>query len=215
MKYPIFLELSGRRAVVVGAGQVAVRKAKKLLDAGARVAVVAEHFDPALDLLAQQDKNLELVKGPYSSQYLAETTLAIAATNNREVNKQVYRDCQQRNILCNVVDDPELCDFFAPAVIHRGDLWIAIGTQGYCPAYAGHIRKKLELLITEAHGKFLGELEDMRVKILEDVTDPDERKTVLGRLVDDDSMEYYTANGPQKWRQWALDLITSGSSATS
>jgi len=215
MKYPIFIELGGRRAVIVGGGQVALRKAQKLLDAGARVAVIAEHVDTALEIIAQQNEKLELVKGPYSPEYLAETTLAIAATNNSQVNKQVYHDCQKRNILCNVVDEPELCDFFSPAIVQRGGLWIAIGTQGFCPAYAGHIRKKLEMIFTEQHGQFLAELEAMRNKIIEDITDSDERKTVLGRLVDDDSMEYFIKNGKEKWRIWANDIITSGTTAVS
>jgi precorrin-2 dehydrogenase/sirohydrochlorin ferrochelatase len=214
MKYPIFLELADRRVVVVGAGTVAYRKAQKLLEAGARVAIVAEHFDQALDVLVQQNSKAELVKAPYSAEYLAEATLCVAATNNPAVNKQVYADCQKRNILCNVVDAPELCDWFAPASFSRGGLTIAIGTQGYAPAFAGHIRRKLEGIITEIHGEFLSELEKMRARVLAEVHDAADRKAIMGRLADDESMEYFIARGEDKWRHYADEIMHKLESST-
>jgi precorrin-2 dehydrogenase/sirohydrochlorin ferrochelatase len=110
-------------------------------------------------------------------------------------------------VLCNVVDEPELCDFFVPAVVKRGDLQIAIGTEGHCPAYAGHIRKKLEKIFTEEHGQFLAELEALRKQIITDVAEPTERKAMLGELADDKSFEYFVANGPAQWRTFAEELI--------
>jgi precorrin-2 dehydrogenase/sirohydrochlorin ferrochelatase len=109
--------------------------------------------------------------------------------------------------LCNVVDEPELCDFFVPAVVRRGDLQIAIGTEGHYPAYAGHIRKKLEKIFTEKHGQFLAELEELRKKIIRDVPDPAERKALLGKLADDKSFEYFVESGPAQWRTFAETLI--------
>jgi len=152
-KYPIFLELSGRRVVVMGGGAVAVRKARALLAAGARLVVVAEHVDDVLTALCQ-GTNAKLIKSKYSKDYLTGAVLAIAATNDAQQNKQIYKDCQELEVLCNVVDGPELCDFFVPAVVKRGDLQIAIGTEGYCPAYAGHLRKKLEQIFTDKHVEF-------------------------------------------------------------
>jgi precorrin-2 dehydrogenase/sirohydrochlorin ferrochelatase len=205
-KYPIFLELGGRRAVVIGGGAVAVRKAQVLLAAGARLVVVAEHVDDMLtDLCARSD--VKLIRSKYSKNYLAGAVLAIAATNNRPVNKQVYKDCQELEILCNVVDDPELCDFFVPAVVKRGDLQIAIGTEGYCPAYAGHLRKKLEQIFTDKHGQFLAELETLRKRIIQDVPDQADRKVILGQLVDDKSFEYFIENGAARWHTYASKFI--------
>ena len=106
-KYPIFLELSGRRVVVVGAGAVAVRKAQTLLAAGARLVIVAEHIDDLPPALSR-DKNAELIKSRYSRDYLAGAVLAVAATGNHQLNKRIYKDCQQLEILCNVVDEPGL-----------------------------------------------------------------------------------------------------------
>lgn len=207
-KYPIFLEMKGRRVVLIGAGMVAFRKAQILLEAGARVVIVAEHIDPAIELLCRQDKQAELVKAPYSKEYLPGATLAIAATNNRELNKQIYHDCQSCDVLCNVVDDPPLCDFFAPAVLKRGDLQIAISTDGVCPAYAGHIRKKLEDMFTETHARFLAELECLREKIIREIPDAAERKALMGTLADDESLGFFVANGPEKWRTYADEILS-------
>ncbi len=205
-KYPIFLELSGRRVVVVGGGAVAVRKAQALLAAGARLVVIAKRIDNMLTALCR-GKNAELIKSKYSKNYLAESVLVIAATNNHRLNKQIYKDCQELEVLCNVVDEPELCDFFVPAVVRRGDLQIAIGTEGHCPAYAGHIRKKLEEIFTEEHGQFLAELERFRKRIIKDVAEPIERKALLGELADDKSFEYFVENGPAQWRTFAEELV--------
>ena len=211
-KYPIFLELGSRRIVVIGGGAVAVRKTQALLNAGARVVVVAERIDDMMTALCR-GTDVELIKSKYSKNYLAGALLAIAATNNARLNKQIYKDCQELEVLCNVVDVPELCDFFVPAVVKRGNLQIAIGTEGQCPAYAGHIRKKLEKIFTDKHGQFLAELEKLRKKIIENVPDPADRKTVLGQLADDESFEYFAENGSDQWHAFADELIGNLQSA--
>ena len=206
-KYPIFLELSGRRVVVIGAGAVAARKAQSLLDAGARLVIVADKIDDVLTGLCQ-GTNAELIKSKYAKDYLTGAALVIAATGDRQLNRQIYKDCQELEILCNVVDEPQLCDFFVPAVVKRGDLQIAICTEGHSPAYAGHIRKKLEQTFTDKHGEFLAELKTLRKRIIKDVSDPTDRKTLLGQLVDDKSFEYFVQNGPAQWRAYADRLIS-------
>ena len=207
-KYPIFLELGDRRVVLVGGGAVATRKARVLLEAGARLVVVTDRADDVLiDLCGKQ--GAELVRARYAKQYLGAATLVVAATCDEKVNRQVYADCQTLGILCNVVDDPQHCDFFVPAVVKRGDLQIAIGTEGNCPAYAGHLRKKLETMFTEQHGRFLAELECMRRRIIDEVPDPTDRKTILGRLVDDDSLEHFKTAGADAWRAKAEEIMRS------
>lgn len=207
-KYPIFLDLTDRRVVLVGGGAVAVRKAGVLLDAGARLVVVADHASDVLTGLCTE-RGAQLIRAKYAKEYIAEAVLAIAATNDEKVNRQVYSDCQELGILCNVVDDPPLCDFFVPAVVRRGDLQIAIGTDGYCPAYAGHLREKLEAIFTEQHGLFLAELEWARKQIIEVIEDPADRKVLLGGLVDDESFDYFTANGSDAWREKTQGRIKS------
>lgn len=205
-KYPIFLELTGRRVVLIGGGAVAVRKAQALLAAGARLVVVAEKVNDVLTDLCT-DSAAKLIRSRYSKDYLAGAVLAIAATNNRQLNRRIYEDCQELEVLCNVVDQPELCDFFVPAVLKRGDLQIAVGTEGNCPAYAGHIKKKLEQAFTKTHGEFLAEVEALRKRIIEDVPDAADRKALLGKLVDDESFGYFAEHGPPAWRDRAEKII--------
>jgi len=205
-KYPIYLELEARRVVVVGAGPVALRKAISLQTAGARLVVVAEKIDDMLPLQRKEGK-ARLIRARYSKEYLTGALLVIAATDNPRINEQIYKDCQELEILCNVVDQPELCDFFLPAVVSRGDLQIAVSTEGSCPAYAGHLRKKLQEIFTEQHGRFLSELKDIRKQILLELAEPAHRKAVLGRLADDESFEYFIKNGPAEWQKKAKEII--------
>ncbi len=209
-KYPIFLELTDRRIVLIGGGAVAVRKARSLLEANARLVVVAERIDDVLVNLCT-GSGAELIRSKYSKDYLAGAVLAIAATNNPKLNRQIHKDCQELEVLCNVVDQPELCDFYVPAVVKRGDLQIAIGTEGDCPAYAGHVRKKLDQIFTEKHGEFLAELEMVRRRIMKDVPDPTNRKAMLGELADDASFEYFAQNGAAAWRDRAEKTIQTAS----
>ncbi len=205
-KYPIFLELTDRRVVVIGAGSVATRKAQTLLAAGARLVVVAEQITNALSTLCQ-GTNAELIESKYSKEYLGRAVLVIAATNDIELNRRIYKDCQELEILCNVVDNPELCDFFVPAVTKQGNLQIAVGTEGNCPAYAGHIREKLDQIFTKEHGKFLAGLEAVRKSVIRELADPANRKALLGQLVSDESFEYFTQNGPAAWRDRTEKII--------
>jgi siroheme synthase-like protein len=205
-KYPIFLELAGRRVVLIGGGTVAVRKTQALLAAGARLIVIAEQTDPVLEAICRRT-NTKLVRGRYSKEYLAGALLAVAATNNKEVNRQIHKDCQQLEVLCNVVDEPHLCDFFIPAVVNRGGLQIGISTEGQCPAYAGHLRKKLEKIFTSQHGEFLDELMKLRKQVITELPDPAQRKAVLGRLVDDASFDFFIEHGTEKWQEHARKVI--------
>ncbi len=97
-----------------------------------------------------------------------------------------------------------------PAVVQRGDLQIAIGTDGNCPSYAGHLRKKLEKIFTEKHGEFLASLEAIRGFVIEKIADASERKAILGKLADDESFEYFLHNGPEPWRKRAEEIINRG-----
>lgn len=205
-KYPIFLEMAGRRAVVIGAGPVALRKIQGLAKAGARVTVVAEQVLPEIEEILLQ-LNTKIILSRYHKDFLVSAVLVIASTNVAELNRRIYEDCQELEILCNVADQPELCDFFVPAVVKRGDLQIAIGTEGHCPAYAGHLRQKLEEIFTESHGQFVEELAKVRTRIIETIPDSDQRKVLLGKLASDDSFQYFTEHGPTQWHHHAEELI--------
>ncbi|MGA2071307.1 MAG: bifunctional precorrin-2 dehydrogenase/sirohydrochlorin ferrochelatase [Sedimentisphaerales bacterium] len=208
-KYPIFLDLNGRRVVIIGGGSVATRKAETILGTGARLVVVAPRLDDTLQKVCA-GTSAELIESRYSKDYIGGATLVIAATNDEALNRHIYKDCQQLEILCNVVDSPALCDFYVPAMVQRGDLQIAIGTDGKSPAYAGHLRKKLENIFTEKHGEFLAQLDAIRGFIIEKIADATERKAILGQLAGDESFEYFLQNGAQQWRKRAEEQINRG-----
>jgi precorrin-2 dehydrogenase/sirohydrochlorin ferrochelatase len=204
-KYPIYLELEDTHAVVIGAGSVAARKAKTLVATGANVKVVARNIEPVFKELCE-GLPIEIIQGDYSKEHLQDAFLVIAATNDNTLNTQIFEDCQALKTLCNVVDVPPLCNFYVPAVIQRGDLQIAISTNGKCPAYAGHLRRKFQELITKDHGRFLKVLDYARQSVIQQIP-PAKRKGLLSKLSDDDSYQYFLDNGDDAWKLMVQKLI--------
>lgn len=141
--YPLFLKLDGRRCVVVGGGTIAARKVRALLECGARVAVVSLELHTKLEEYAEANE-IEIVRRAFEPGDLEGAAVAIAATNNRKVNEAVAKASRERGVLVNVVDVPDLCDFYVPSRVDRGDLQIAIGTGGAFPALAKRLRLALE-----------------------------------------------------------------------
>jgi siroheme synthase-like protein len=137
--YPIFLNLSGGRCVVVGGGAVAARKVGKLLQAGAEVVVVAPEIRPEL-----ADMDAEIQNRPYEYGDLEGAQLAFAATDSREVNAAVAREAKEHGIFVNVADRPAEGDFAVPSTLQRGALQVAVSTGGASPALARRIRSELE-----------------------------------------------------------------------
>jgi precorrin-2 dehydrogenase / sirohydrochlorin ferrochelatase len=137
--YPIFLNLSGRRCVVVGGGEVASRKARKLLQARAEVVVISPEITPELESVA-----VEVHRRPYKEGDLDDAYLAFAATDSREVNAAVAREAKERGILLNVADRPSEGDFALPSTLRRGRLQVAVSTGGASPALARGIKDELE-----------------------------------------------------------------------
>jgi precorrin-2 dehydrogenase/sirohydrochlorin ferrochelatase len=204
-KYPIYLELKDTYAVVIGAGSVAARKAKTLVATGANVKVVARDIEPAFQELCE-GLPIKIIQGDYSKEHLQDAFLVIAATNDNTLNTQIFEDCQALKTLCNVVDVPPLCNFYVPAVIQRGDLQIAISTNGKCPAYASHLRRKFQELITEDHGRFLKVLDYARQLVIQQIP-PAKRKSLLSQLADDDSYQYFLDNGDNAWKLMAQKRV--------
>ena len=206
-KYPIYLELKDTYAVVIGAGSVAARKAKALVANGANVKIVARNIEPAFKELCE-GLPIEIVQDDYSKEQLRDAFLVIAATNDTALNTQIFQDCQELKTLCNVVDVPHLCNFYIPAVVKRGDLHLAISTNGKCPAYAGHLRRKFQELITEDHGRFLDALENARQCVIRRIPAA-KRKELLSKLAKDDSFQFFLDKGPDAWTQMAHKLFAN------
>ncbi|HEA3130410.1 TPA: uroporphyrinogen-III C-methyltransferase [Aeromonas hydrophila] len=162
---PIFCRLDNKPVLLVGGGEVAERKARLLLDAGAHLTVVAPELDPELAELAANG-SIEWLAGEFASEQLAGKWLVVAATDRREVNALVYQSANQARIFANVVDDPKRSSFIMPSIIDRSPLMVAISSGGKAPVLARLLREKLEALLPQHLGAvaaFAGSLRD-RVK---------------------------------------------------
>ena len=178
---PIFVKLSGRQCLVVGAGSVGAAKIAALLEAGARVTVVAPEANLEVRELAAAGK-LRWRPRPFRPLDLDGQFLVIAATPAREVNHAVFAEAQTRGILCNAVDDPPNCDFYFSAVVRRGDLQVAVSTAGESPAVAQMLRNEIEAALDESVGDWLSAVGDARREIMATHPPSDERKRALHLL---------------------------------
>jgi uroporphyrin-III C-methyltransferase/precorrin-2 dehydrogenase/sirohydrochlorin ferrochelatase len=169
---PIFADVRNKLCMVVGGGEVAKRKAGVLLDAGARVRVVAPQIDSAL---AGQQR-VEAIVARFEAQHLDGVALVIAATNDRSVNRQVSELAHGRNIPVNVVDDPELCSFIMPAILDRSPLMVAFSSGGASPVLTRMMRGKLETMIPQNYSRLAGFAERFRELVKQRVTNPAKRR---------------------------------------
>ncbi len=178
---PIFLNLQGRRGLLVGAGTIALDKIGSLLKTGVRLRVVAPRVKSEIRQLANEDQ-LELVERAFAPADLDGNYLVIAATDSPEVNAAVYQAAVERGILCNSVDDIPNCDFFFGSVVTRGQLQIAISTAGESPAVAQRLRREIDAQLPQDLGPWLENLGDLRRKVLEIHPRGEERKALLHQL---------------------------------
>jgi precorrin-2 dehydrogenase/sirohydrochlorin ferrochelatase len=141
--YPIFLNIRGKKCLVVGGGKVALRKVQTLIEHGADVEVVSPTSCPELNRLAK-DGAIRIQQRAYTAKDLHDALIAVAATDNAKINESVAAEARQREILVNVVDDPQRSDFIVPSYFRRGDIIVAVSTSGRSPALARKIRSELE-----------------------------------------------------------------------
>ena len=186
--FPMFLKLEGRQCLVVGAGKVGEPKIGGLLETGARLRVVTLAASPAVREWARAGR-IELELRPFSPEDLEGAFLAIVATNSRGLNERVYHEAQRRGVLCNVVDVPDLCDFFYPAVVRRGDLQIAVSTSGQSPSLAQKIRQQLEKQFGPGYADWVAELGETRKLILASDLDKECKLELLHSLASREALE--------------------------
>ena len=177
----MFMKLDGRSCLVVGADTIGEPKISSLIEAGASVRVIALHATAAVAEWARVGK-ITWEARAFDTSDLEGSFLVIAATNSRDLNAAIFREAGRRKILCNVVDDPEYCDFYYPAVVRRGDLQIAISTNGQSPALAQRIRRELEIQFGPEYGEWLNELGQVRQQLFASKIDPEQRRRLLHEL---------------------------------
>jgi precorrin-2 dehydrogenase/sirohydrochlorin ferrochelatase len=183
--FPIFLKLTGRPCVVIGAGEIAESKIDSLRAAEARITVIAPAASARIAAMADAGEIVwhqrEYAPGDLSGQFLA-----VAATSNPAVNRAVFAEAEAAGILINAVDDPPFCDFYFPSVARRGDLQIAISTAGESPALAQRLRKEIDALLPLDAGEWLAELGNLRREILQREPANDARRELLHQLASRD-----------------------------
>jgi uroporphyrin-III C-methyltransferase/precorrin-2 dehydrogenase/sirohydrochlorin ferrochelatase len=172
---PIFLDLKNRPCVLVGGGEVAARKVGLLLAAGARVVIYAPELGATLTRLKAEGR-IEHCAGAFRPQALDGCALAIAATDDPQVNRDVYEAALARNIPVNVVDQPELCTFIMPAIVDRSPVIAAVSTGGASPVLARLIRARLETLIPAAYGRLAKFVSEFREAVKKRFQHPEARR---------------------------------------
>ena len=167
MKYfPFFLQLDKLPCLLVGGGSVAERKLDLLIKAKADITVVALEFSSYILSLAESN-NIKCITQKYSKNLLNEKKykFVISATNDAKLNEHVAKDCNELNIIVNVVDQPDICDFIFPSILERGDITVAVSTGGASPVLARVLRTKLETMVPSSYGKLAQIVSANRIKV--------------------------------------------------
>jgi precorrin-2 dehydrogenase/sirohydrochlorin ferrochelatase len=182
---PLFLDLAGRRCLVVGGGRIAEGRTRLLAAHGAVLRVVAPEISDALSEMAADGRVDDVRLHAFAPDDLDGVFLALAATNDRDVNAKIAETARGRGILCNVADDPQSCDVHIPALVRRGDLTVAISTGGASPAVTASVRRRLEDVFGPEWGALLSMLGDLREPTKQRYPQPALRATAVRALLDD------------------------------
>src|ERR1700735_1167322 len=186
--FPMSLKLDGRRCLVVGAGKIGEPKIAGLIDTGACIQVIALEASEAVREWARDGKITLELRG-FVPEDLDLTFLAVVATASPTLNESIYREAQRRGVLCNVVDVPEYCDFYYPAVVRRGDLQIAISTSGQSPSLAQKLRQQLERQFDPGYARWVADLGATRRLVLASDLDPQRKRELLQSLASPEALE--------------------------
>ncbi|HEY6766810.1 MAG TPA: bifunctional precorrin-2 dehydrogenase/sirohydrochlorin ferrochelatase [Candidatus Sulfotelmatobacter sp.] len=186
--FPMFVKLTGRQVLVVGGGKVAEPKIAGLLETGAHIRVVTIDASAGVRRWAEA-KRIDLQLRKFSACDLDGCFLAVVATASRSLNELVYAEAQKRGVLCNVVDVPDVCDFYYPAVVRRGDLQIAVSTAGHSPSLAQKLRQQLERQFGPGYAEWVAELGETRQVIRQSNLSAEHKSELLHSLASRDAVE--------------------------
>jgi len=188
--FPLFVKLRGRKCLIVGGGKVSEGKIAGLLSTGAKIRVVSPEV--TLQIIAwHRKRRVQWVRRKFRKTDLTGVYLVVAATSSTAAHRAIYREAQRRGILCNIVDVPELCDFYYGSVVQRGRLQIAISTAGASPSLAKRLRKKFEQEFGPEYGHWLKALAKERQTIRTRNTAAGEKLRLLEDLASADAFVDY------------------------
>ncbi|MBI3928045.1 MAG: bifunctional precorrin-2 dehydrogenase/sirohydrochlorin ferrochelatase [Armatimonadetes bacterium] len=183
MLYPLNLKLEGVACAVVGGGEIALQKARALLECGARLRLVSPRLVEGLEQL-HRDGAFEWLAREYHEGDLQGARMVVCATNRPEVNREVHRHGRAAGALVNVVDVPELCDFYVPSIVRRGDLMVTVSTGGKCPGLSRRLRLQLEREFGPEYAVYLELLAEAREDLHQRISDPRRRLEIMNQLLD-------------------------------
>ena len=201
--YPIYVELHEQPCIVIGGGKIAEGKVEGLLTAGAQVTIISPSLTSHLHTLVEQNK-VAYISRTYQHGDLAGAFMVICATDQPEINHQVWQEASANRQLVNVVDDTPRCNFIAPAILRKGDLNIAISTGGKAPALAVRLKERLQKEIGPQYERFLELSGQLREPLARNIPDFETRKKLWYELVDSDILELLSQDNEPA----ALDLIS-------
>jgi siroheme synthase-like protein len=182
MYYPVFIDLEGQNALVIGGGEVAERKVESLVEAGARVTVVSPDVTPRLREWSAAGRIVWAMR-PFAEADVDGNLLVIAATDDPATQRLAHSAGARKRALVNVVDQPELCGFIVPAIVRRGDVIAAISTSGKSPALAAELRSKIAAALPADVARVASLLGSVREETLRRFAEPGERKRAFERVV--------------------------------
>jgi precorrin-2 dehydrogenase/sirohydrochlorin ferrochelatase len=200
--YPLFLDISRRKCVVIGGGNVSERKVARLLACGARVEVVGKALTPKLAELKVRGIIVHH-EADYDEDQINGAFLVIGATDSAAVNDRIAQDARIRGILVNIVDDPARCDFILPSIVERGDLAIAVSTGGRSPALAKKLRAELESAYGPEYAVLVKILGELREKAIAKGRPSAENRELFAAVVYSDILDHIRA---KQWKH-AGELI--------
>lgn len=180
MNYPIMINLDGKEVTVIGGGKIAYRKVKNFIDFGYKVKVISIDF---IEKFKDIENSIDLIKDEYREEYIENSFIVVAATNNKSINEAIGMYCIKKNKLVNVVDNPKLSSYTVPSAIRRGDLVIGISTSGKSPSLAAKIKKDLEQIYDDSYEEYIQLLGEIRNKILNKYDDPYKKKQLLNEII--------------------------------
>ena len=198
--FPIMLNLENKPCLVVGGGAVACRKVERLLHYGPKITVVSPQVEKQIEQWAENNR-ISWVRRPYQEQDLTQAYIVFIATDQEDLNSSIAGRCRDLGIMVNAVDDPPNCDFFVPAMIRRDSLTVAISTEGKSPAYAKELRRQLEKVITDEHGKFVELLGEYREYIINRFADINIRRQIFDSLAKSDVLLLLKENKHEQARE--------------
>ena len=206
--YPICIKLEGRPCLVIGGGEVACRKAKTLLEYGARVDVITLSACEEMHQLFRGG-SVDLELRAYADGDEEGYFLVFAATGDTNVNRRIAENCSKNNILLNAVDDPDNCDFYVPAQFNRDDVTVAISTYGKSPVLAAYLKERIAETVTEEYGVLADLFGELRPAVNASGKSEKERKEFYRDLLARDPVTMIRNNETQQVREMFRTCISS------